>query len=62
MSELINVSCNGQCPICGSENLDYKCLEIADGDMVFYPFICNDCNFQGRENYELSYIDTTNNI
>lgn len=61
-NEILNVNCIGKCPKCGNELLNYGSLEISDGDFVFYPFECPECGFEGRENYELNYIDTTNNI
>lgn len=28
---------------------------IGDGNMVYYPFECEECGAQGKEWYELSY-------
>ncbi len=45
----------GNCGCCGSDQLSYGALEIGDGNMVYYPFECEECGAQGKEWYELSY-------
>ena len=39
----------GQCPKCGSYDLNYDTLEVSDLQTVQYPFTCDDCDFAGRE-------------
>lgn len=45
----------GICPFCGSENLGYGCMELEDGEMVYYPWTCNNCKREGEEWYELNF-------
>lgn len=47
----------GICPACGNECLNYGTIEI-EGDSVYYPFTCEKCKAQGREWYNLTYIET----
>lgn len=48
----------GTCPKCGSEELDYGCLNVQDA-MVYYSFSCPVCRLEAREWYDLSYASTT---
>jgi predicted Zn-ribbon and HTH transcriptional regulator len=50
--------CMGECPKCGSEDIDYDVLEIGD-TYAFYPAKCEDCGQKFEENYELTYTGTT---
>lgn len=45
----------GSCPFCGGVSLDYGALEIEDGQL-YYPWVCDDCNAEGKEWYELNFI------
>ena len=36
------------CPRCGSDDLDYGCLEVLD-DCVEYPWTCGNCGCEGYE-------------
>jgi len=46
----------GECPRCGSENLEYGAMERQDG-MVFWPVTCNDCGAELREWWSLEFDD-----
>jgi hypothetical protein len=48
---------NGKCPQCLSENLSYKTC-VNEGMQLYYPFICEDCNYEGKEWYSLTYIES----
>ena len=52
--------CQGKCPKCGSENLEWGNTEI-DGEGLGYEFECNDCGCQGTEWYSLTYVETIDN-
>lgn len=43
------------CPVCGSENIEYDSLEV-DGNTVYYPCECQDCECQFDEIYELDFV------
>ena len=53
----VTEQCQGDCPHCGSNNLDYRDLEIQD-DYAWYPFDCQDCKAVGSEGYNLKYDNT----
>lgn len=48
----------GKCPQCLSENLTYETC-VNEGEQLYYPFVCDDCGFEGKEWYKLYYIETT---
>lgn len=50
--------CLGQCPYCGSENIDYACSEILDTTLR-YPGTCEDCNGEFYEDYNIVYSETS---
>lgn len=54
------MKCQGKCPKCGSENLEWGNQEN-DGEMLGYEFECNDCGTEGIDWYELNYVETTIN-
>lgn len=56
MGEIIK-KCQGYCPVCGSEDLEWGSTEISGTDLG-YEFTCNDCGSEGTEWYELTYIET----
>ena len=45
----------GECPQCGSEDLDYECSDSMD-DFVKYPFTCCKCGYEDAEWYELKFV------
>lgn len=45
----------GECPKCKSENLDYQGFEMQD-DGGYYPYTCKECEFEGREYYNLDFV------
>lgn len=47
----------GECPNCGSENLDFYNLSFAIDSQVYYEFTCNDCNAEGKEWYNLVFTE-----
>jgi len=47
----------GYCPQCQSQNLQYETC-INDGEQLYYPFACNDCDYEGKEWYRLTYIES----
>ena len=44
----------GFCPKCGGDNLNYDAMEL-EGDMMYYPYICEDCGQQGEEWYSKKF-------
>ena len=50
----------GTCPVCNSDNIEYGCLDIADGNAVFYPCSCNECHSMWDEVYTLKYSGAEN--
>lgn len=46
---------NGRCPICNGYNLNYEQME-PEGDMICYPWVCEDCSTRGKEWYLLNFI------
>ena len=49
----------GQCPKCGGNNLEYGVSEPLDGS-IYYPYTCQDCNFDGDEFYNLEFVGHRN--
>lgn len=49
--------CEGCCPECGSEYIDYGDTEL-DGNSLGYKFECLDCGAKCIEWYSLSYAET----
>jgi len=50
--------CQGKCPKCSCDDLDYEPAEFdAVGDM-FYEFTCKKCRAQGKEYYTVEYSET----
>jgi len=50
--------CLGECPKCGSNNLDYGEAEILDTTLR-YPVICLDCGKEFAEDYNIVYSETS---
>ena len=44
----------GICPQCGSDNLQYAAIE-PEGEGIYYPYTCQNCDFSGEEYYDLSF-------
>lgn len=44
----------GQCPFCGSCDLNYGTIEL-EGDMMYYPWKCEHCGHEGEEWYNLIF-------
>ena len=51
-------SCVGNCPNCGSENINWHDSEIQDGFIV-YDADCGDCGQNFQEEYNIVYNITT---
>ncbi len=47
-----------KCPKCGSENLEYDCLEI-DASEVWQPAKCLSCGFRWLEVYTFSHNESS---
>lgn len=45
----------GNCPMCNSTNLAYDDDELL-GTVIRYYYTCEDCDFEGAEDYGLSFI------
>ena len=50
--------CMGECPICGSDNIEYGDHELT-GDSIGYEFTCNDCGAESIEWFDVVYANTT---
>lgn len=44
----------GICPMCGKNDLSYGASEIID-NIIRYPYHCPDCDFNGAEDYTLTF-------
>lgn len=53
--QVIDAHIVGECPVCGSEELEYRHVQDTDGG-VCYPWACNTCGATGEEVYELTFI------
>jgi len=60
--EQIEKECQGNCPVCGSDYLEYFSPADNDGETITYNFQCKDCQTEGWEWYILKYDFTTANI
>ena len=47
-------STDGCCPVCQSDDLDYKASESV-GDMIFYPWVCKSCGTVGKEYAKIKF-------
>ena len=50
----IEKECEGRCPLCNSDNLDYNTSNI-DCDYVIYSYTCETCHTTGKEYYKIIY-------
>ena len=44
----------GTCPCCGAIELSYDSMEV-EGEMVYYPWSCDNCDATGSEWYNLEF-------
>lgn len=44
----------GVCPKCNGTNLNYGSIEM-EGNMMYYPWECEDCSQSGEEWYDLIF-------
>ena len=44
----------GVCPMCNGTNLIYGSIEM-EGNMIYYPWECEDCSQSGEEWYDLIF-------
>jgi len=49
--------CQGRCPECGTDNIDYADSRNTDGNIV-YEAVCAECNTQFDEVYSVQYYVT----
>lgn len=45
---------DGKCPVCQGTNLDYGSLIPIGGELVYWPFTCEDCGVSGEELWKLT--------
>ena len=57
METTASKECLGECPYCGSENIDYACSQILD-ETLRYPGTCDDCGGEFNEDYDIIYGET----
>jgi len=55
---LVEKNCEGKCPKCKSENINWHDSELQDGFIV-YEATCDDCDTEFQEEYKLVYTITT---
>jgi len=53
-----NFDCEGICPQCGSDDLDYNGQEEPNNGQLYSYYSCNDCKCIAYELYELTYAFT----
>lgn len=49
--------CQGRCPICGSENVDYEGSYLSNNSYI-YDARCGDCGNEFSEYYDLVYAES----
>ena len=51
----------GTCPKCGSGSLSYETIvDVTPSEQaICYPYSCDDCEFEGREYYNLHFTEHT---
>jgi len=54
----ITEQCQGECPHCRSNNLDYGVVDFSGDNLLWFPFICDDCGASGHENYIMRYSES----
>jgi hypothetical protein len=50
-------NCEGLCAKCGSYDVDFY-TAISQDNQISYPYSCKNCGHQGKEWYELTYIES----
>lgn len=45
----------GECPFCGSTNIDYGSMQSLEADSIYYPARCLDCKKEFEECYTLIF-------
>ena len=45
----------GECPVCGAQDLDYGAAEFEGDNMMYFPWTCNQCKAQGEEWYSMDF-------
>ena len=55
MKNQIIMNCQGHCPFCGKQNLEYS-KEFLNNDNIVFPWKCEDCGASGREVYYLDFL------
>lgn len=58
LMETKHKECQGKCPYCGSENIDYE-EPTRNGDTISYPARCADCGETFDEDYAVEYAETS---
>jgi len=53
----MNLTDQGKCPQCLSENLQYETC-VHDGEQLYFPFVCCECDYEGKEWYNLEFIES----
>ncbi len=48
------ISEQGLCPKCQTHGLEYGAMELQDS-MIYYAYSCENCTFEGKEWFELSF-------
>lgn len=45
----------GECPFCGSTNIEYDSIQSLDANCIYYPAHCLDCKKDFEEQYTLVF-------
>lgn len=51
----------GVCPYCGSTQMTHGTMEFLEDGLVCYPVVCDECDKEFTEYYELTYVCTEGN-
>lgn len=51
----MNTKVQGQCPQCGSLNIEYDTIEMSNDMRVYFPAVCTDCKLSFEEHYDLIF-------
>jgi len=57
----IEKECEGLCPLCNSDNLEFDTSNIGI-DYLTYPYTCKDCHNTGTEYFKITYEITLTEI
>lgn len=47
----------GTCKKCLGVNIEYS-EPVFENENVYFPYVCDDCNYNGKEVYKMTYIKT----